>query len=154
MTKNLSVTGIPISKDFSLILMKQIVTYCNKTEEKTQTSITEIEAPLKQQPKKDDYAEIQNIIKVNETAKLKNFNTLKYKPKLLVSEAKISKWSKSTAQSHCNRWSETNIPLQETIDLCVGLFFNDKPNIDGFTTTDFHELLTITMSESLVFFNN
>ena len=29
-------------------------------------------------------------------------------------------------------------------------FFNDKPNIDGFTITDFHELLTVTMSESLV----
>ena len=27
----------------------------------------------------------------------------------------------------------TNIPLQETIDLCVELLLNDKPNIDGFT---------------------
>ena len=43
----------------------------------------------------------------------------------------------------------TNIPLQETIDLCVKLLFNDKSNIDGFTITDFHQLLTITMSESL-----
>ena len=31
---------------------------------------------------------------------------------------------------------------------------NDKPNIDGFTKTDFHELFTITLSESLVLFNN
>ena len=31
-------------KDFTLILMKQIVTYCKKTEKKTHTSITEIEA--------------------------------------------------------------------------------------------------------------
>ena len=46
-----------------------------------------------------------------------------------------------------------NIPLQETIDLCVDLLFNDKPNIDGFTITDFHELLTVTMSESLVLFD-
>ena len=36
-----------------------------KTEEKTQRSITEIEATLKQQLKKDDYTEIQNTIKVN-----------------------------------------------------------------------------------------
>ena len=44
----------------------------------------------------------------------------------------------------------TNIPLQETIDLCVKLLFNDKHNIDGFTITDFHVLLTVTMYESLV----
>ena len=36
-----------------------------KTEEKTQRSITEIEATLKQQLKKDDYTEIQNTIIVN-----------------------------------------------------------------------------------------
>ena len=46
----------------------------------------------------------------------------------------------------------TNIPLQETIDLCVELLFNYKPNIDGFNITGFYELLTITMSESLVLF--
>ena len=42
----------------------------------------------------------------------------------------------------------TNIPLQETCDLCVKRFFNDNPNID-----DFHQLLTVTMSESLVLFD-
>ena len=47
----------------------------------------------------------------------------------------------------------TNIPVRETIDLCVELLFNDKHNIDGFTITDFHELLTVTMSESLVLFD-
>ena len=47
----------------------------------------------------------------------------------------------------------TNIPLQETIDLCVERLFNDKPNIDGFTETDFHELLTVTISVSLVWFD-
>ena len=44
----------------------------------------------------------------------------------------------------------TNITLQETIDLSVDVLFNDQPNIDGFTKTDFHELLTIIFSESLV----
>ena len=48
----------------------------------------------------------------------------------------------------------TNIPLQETIDLSVKLLFNDKSNIDGFTITDFHQLLTVTMSESLVLFDD
>ena len=47
----------------------------------------------------------------------------------------------------------TTIPLQETIDLCVELFFNDKPNFDLFTITDFYELLTVTISESLVLFD-
>ena len=37
----------------------------------------------------------------------------------------------------------TNIPLQETIDLCVEVLFNDKPNIDGFTITDFYEFLPL-----------
>ena len=44
----------------------------------------------------------------------------------------------------------TNIPLQETIDLCVELSFNDKPDIDGFNIIDFHELLTVARFESLV----
>ena len=48
----------------------------------------------------------------------------------------------------------TNIPLQETIDFCVDRLFNANPNIDNFTKTDFHELFTITLSESLVSFNN
>ena len=43
--------------------------------------------------------------------------------------------------------------MQETIDLYVELLFNDKSNIDCFTITDFHELLTVTMSESLVLFD-
>ena len=47
----------------------------------------------------------------------------------------------------------TNIPLQETINLCVKILFNDNSNIDGFTVTDFHQLLTVTMSESLVLFD-
>ena len=47
--------------------MKQIVTYCKKTEKKTQTNITEIETTLTQQLKKYDFTEIQNTIKVKET---------------------------------------------------------------------------------------
>ena len=47
----------------------------------------------------------------------------------------------------------TNIPLLETIDLCVELLFKNNLNIDGFTVTDFHEWLTVSMSESLVLFN-
>ena len=86
--------------------MKQIVAYCEKTKEKTQTSITEIEATLKLQLKKVDYTEIQNI-KVNETArkqilhqrKFKKFNTLKQKPKPAV---------KTTNFTEANKLPETS----------------------------------------------
>ena len=44
--------------------------------------------------------------------------------------------------------------MQETIDLCVELLFYDKSSIDNFTVTNFHELLTATMSESLVLFDS
>ena len=42
--------------------MKQNVTYYRKTEEKTQMTITEFRTTLKQQLKKDDYAEMPNTI--------------------------------------------------------------------------------------------
>ena len=44
--------------------------------------------------------------------------------------------------------------MQETIDLSVELLFYDKSRIDNFTVTNFHELLTATMSESLVLFDS
>ena len=44
--------------------------------------------------------------------------------------------------------------MQETIDLSVELLFYDKSSIDDFTVTNFHELLTATMSESLVLFDS
>ena len=47
----------------------------------------------------------------------------------------------------------TNISSQETINLCMELLFNDNPNIDFFTINDFHGLLNITMSESLILFD-
>ena len=46
----------------------------------------------------------------------------------------------------------TNIPLLEIIDLSVKLLFNDKL-INGFTISGFHDLLTVTMFESLVLFD-
>ena len=46
-----------------------------------------------------------------------------------------------------------NIPLKETIDLCVDILFYDRTNIDGITKDYFNDLLTICMSESLVLFD-
>ena len=48
----------------------------------------------------------------------------------------------------------TNIPLQESIDLSVELWFDDKLNIGRYTITDFHKLLTISMFETLVLFDD
>ena len=46
----------------------------------------------------------------------------------------------------------TNIPLQETIDLCC-IFFSNTTNIDGVTKDYFHELQSICLSESFVLFD-
>ena len=37
----------------------------------------------------------------------------------------------------------TNIPVEESIDICVELLFIGNPNIDSFTINDFHELLNL-----------
>ena len=79
-------------KQFCIGLMKQIVAYCDKTEQKTQKNITETETILQQQLKKEDYKKIKNTITSNETAttkllerhKFKKFTSLKYKPKSAV----------------------------------------------------------------------
>ena len=47
----------------------------------------------------------------------------------------------------------TNIPLQETIDLCVEHLFQDRTHIDNLSKDSFRELLTRTMSESLILFD-
>ena len=47
----------------------------------------------------------------------------------------------------------TNIPLQETIDLYVENLFQDRANVDNLPKDSFRELLTRTMSESLILFD-
>ena len=47
----------------------------------------------------------------------------------------------------------TNIPLQETIDLCVENLFQDRTHIDNLSKDSFRELITRTMSESLILFD-
>ena len=47
----------------------------------------------------------------------------------------------------------TTIPLQETIDLCVRNLFKDRTHGDNLPKDSFHELLTRTMSESLMIFD-
>ena len=47
----------------------------------------------------------------------------------------------------------TNIPLQETINLCVENLFQDMTHVDNLLKDSFRELLTRTMSESLILFD-
>ena len=80
------------AKQFPIVLMKQIVAYCDKTEQKTQKDINETKAILKKQLKKQDYEEIKNTITFSKTAtkkllqqrKLKNFSSVKHKRKSAV----------------------------------------------------------------------
>ena len=48
----------------------------------------------------------------------------------------------------------TNIPLQETIDLCVQKLFEDKNYINGLYKDTFCEMVTVTMTESFILFDN
>ena len=65
-------------KHFSFVLMKQIVAYCDKREQKTQTNINESETILMQQLKKENYTEIKTAITSNETATKKLLQQLKF----------------------------------------------------------------------------
>ena len=48
----------------------------------------------------------------------------------------------------------TKIPLQETIDLCVQKLVEDKNFIDGLSKDSFREMLTVTMTEYFILFDN
>ena len=48
----------------------------------------------------------------------------------------------------------TNIPLQETIDLCVEKLFEDENYIDGLSKDSFREMLAVIMTESFILFDN
>ena len=47
----------------------------------------------------------------------------------------------------------TNIPFQETIDLCVENLFQDRIHVDNLSKESLLELFTRTMSESLILFD-
>ena len=47
----------------------------------------------------------------------------------------------------------TNIPLQERIYLCVENLFQDRTHVDNLSKDSFRKLLTKTMSESLILFD-
>ena len=48
----------------------------------------------------------------------------------------------------------TNIPLQETIDLCVQKLLEDKNYIDGLSKDTFRKMLTVIMTESFIIISN
>ena len=48
----------------------------------------------------------------------------------------------------------TNIPLDETIDICVDNLYNDNENTPNIPKHDFRNLLNIATKESFFLFNN
>ena len=47
----------------------------------------------------------------------------------------------------------TNIPLEETIDICTNLLFSDKDKAHGLEKEEFRTLLTLATKESLILFD-
>ena len=47
----------------------------------------------------------------------------------------------------------TNLPLDETIDICVSLLFKDSDVVNGLTKEDVHKLLNIATKESFFMFD-
>ena len=48
----------------------------------------------------------------------------------------------------------TNIPLEETINICVDNLYNDNENPRNIPKHDFHNLLNIATKETFLMFNN
>jgi len=76
-------------EDFSLVLMKQIVSFCDKTINQTEEDITKTKHVLKSETEKSEFNEIEKTINENLEAsnrilrqrKFKKYNSLKYNPK-------------------------------------------------------------------------
>ena len=57
--------------------------------------------------------------------------------------------------SHKYQWLRLyNIPLDETIDICVDNLYNDNKNPPNIPKHDFRNLLNIATKESVFIFNN
>ena len=48
----------------------------------------------------------------------------------------------------------TNIPLEETIDICIDSLYNDDENTPNIPKDVFRNLLNVATKESLFMFNN
>ena len=47
----------------------------------------------------------------------------------------------------------TNIPLEETIDICTNTLFENTEKLEGFSKKEFKELLSLAAKESYFIFN-
>ena len=47
----------------------------------------------------------------------------------------------------------TNIPLTETLNICVQNLYRNQAHVNNFTKSSFYKLLKITMSESFFIFD-
>ena len=48
----------------------------------------------------------------------------------------------------------TNIPLEETINICTNLLYNDEDVIEGISKSEFKNLLSLANQESYFIFND
>ena len=94
-------------KSFSLTQMKDIASYCDKTIAQTKQNIRETETDLKSVTEKEEYFQIEETIKTNETktkrllhqCKFKKFNSLKYKEEILQRTKEPTAFKKSYANA-------------------------------------------------------
>ena len=47
----------------------------------------------------------------------------------------------------------TNIPLEETIDICTNTLFKNMEKVEGLSKIEFKEILSLTTKESYIIFN-
>ena len=47
----------------------------------------------------------------------------------------------------------TNIPLEETIEICTNELFKESETVEGFNKSEFKELLSLTTKDSHFIFN-
>ena len=48
----------------------------------------------------------------------------------------------------------TNVPLDETIKICIGQLFKSKATVSGLNKKEIFEILSLTLKESIILFDN
>ena len=112
--------------------MEDIVSFCDKTNTKTNTKIDQIEYIFKQQLEKIEYDEIQKTIKSNVAStkkilyqpKLKKFNNLKQNSK----ETTFKKNENTEKPTYAEILRKSHSPSRNR-NITTNLSSNSKPNI-------------------------
>ena len=108
-------------KDFSLNLMGDVVSFCDKTISETNNKIEQTETLLKQHLEKKEYDEIQKTITANEAStkkllhqrKFKKYNNLKYKSKTPIKAKTTEGDETSDKPSYAEVLRKTRSPIRQ-----------------------------------------